>query len=83
MRIVTALALWVVGWQVARDVGRAFGPALFRPLDPGMAGTVGFLIRLGFLGVAFLVALRVAGLDPRTLAVGGAFTAVILGLAAQ
>ena len=30
-----------------------------------------------------LVALRVAGLEPRTLAVGGAFTAVILGLAAQ
>ena len=83
VRIVTALALCVVGWQVARDVGRAFGPALFRRLDPGTAGTVGFLIRLGFLGVAFLVALRVAGLDPRTLAVGGAFTAVILGLAAQ
>ena len=30
-----------------------------------------------------IVALRVAGLDPRTLAVGGAFTAVIVGLAAQ
>ena len=36
-----------------------------------------------FLVVALLVALRVAGLDPRTLAVGGAFTAVVLGLAAQ
>jgi small conductance mechanosensitive channel len=83
VRIVTAIALCVVGWQVARDVGRALGPALFRRLDPGTAGTVGFLIRLGFLGIAFLVALRVAGLDPRTLVVGGAFTAVILGLAAQ
>jgi small conductance mechanosensitive channel len=83
VRIVTAIALCVVGWQVARDVGRALGPTLFRRLDPGTAGTVGFLIRLGFLGVAFLVALRVAGLDPRTLVVGGAFTAVILGLAAQ
>jgi small conductance mechanosensitive channel len=30
-----------------------------------------------------LVALRVAGLPPSTLAVGGAFTAVIVGLAAQ
>ena len=29
------------------------------------------------------MALRIAGFDPRTLAVGGAFTAVILGLAAQ
>jgi len=33
--------------------------------------------------VAAIVALRVAGLDPRTLAVGGAITAVVLGLAAQ
>jgi small conductance mechanosensitive channel len=83
VRILTAIALCVVGWQVARDVGRALGPTLFRRLDPGTAGTVGFLIRLVFLGVAFLVALRVAGLDPRTLLVGGAFTAVIVGLAAQ
>ena len=36
-----------------------------------------------FVGLAIIVALRVAGLDPRTLAVGGAFTAVIVGLAAQ
>jgi small-conductance mechanosensitive channel len=83
VRILTALALCVVGWQVARDVGRSLGPTLFRRLDPGTAGTVGFLIRLVFLGLAFLVALRVAGLDIRTLLVGGAFTAVIVGLAAQ
>ena len=83
VRIVTAIALCVVGWQVASDVGRALGPTLFRRLDPGTAGTVGFLIRLASCGVALLVALRVAGLDPRTLALGGAFTAVILGLAAQ
>jgi small-conductance mechanosensitive channel len=83
VRIIIALALCVVGWQGARDVGRALGPALFRRLDPGTAGTVGFLIRLVFLGVAFVVALRVAGLDLRTLLVGGAFTAVIVGLAAQ
>ena len=30
-----------------------------------------------------VIALRIAGLKPGTLAVGGAFTAVILGLAAQ
>ena len=83
VRILTAIALCVVGWQVARDVGRALGPTLFRRLDPGTAGTVGFLIRLVFVGLAIIVALRVAGLDPRTLAVGGAFTAVIVGLAAQ
>jgi small conductance mechanosensitive channel len=38
---------------------------------------------LVFVGLAIIVALRVAGLDLRTLAVGGAFTAVIVGLAAQ
>jgi len=83
VRIATAIALIVLGWQVARDVGRSFGPVLFRRMDPGTAGTLGFLIRLGFMLLAILVALRVAGLDPRTLAVGGAFTAVIIGLAAQ
>jgi small conductance mechanosensitive channel len=79
----TAVVLIVLGWQIARDVGRALEPTLFRRLDPGTAGTVGFLIRLVFVGLAIIVALRIAGLDPRTLAVGGAFTAVIVGLAAQ
>lgn len=83
VRVFTALALVILGWQFARDVGRSFGPTLFRRLDPGTAGTVGFLIRLLTIVVAVVVALRVAGLDPRTLAVGGAFTAVIFGLAAQ
>ncbi len=83
VQIVTTIVLIVLGWQIARDVGRALGPTLFRRLDPGTAGTVGFLIRLVFVGLAIIVALRVAGLDPRTLAVGGAFTAVIVGLAAQ
>ena len=83
VQIATTVVLIVLGWQIARDVGRALGPTLFRRLDPGTAGTVGFLIRLIFVGLAIIVALRVAGLDPRTLAVGGAFTAVIVGLAAQ
>ena len=83
VQIATAVALIILGWQIALDVGRSLGPALFRRLDPGTAGTVGFLIRLVTIVVAVIVALRVAGLDPRTLAVGGAFTAVIVGLAAQ
>jgi small conductance mechanosensitive channel len=82
-RILTAIALIILGWQLARDAGRSMGPLLFRRLDPATAGTVGFLIRLATVGVAALVALRVAGLDGRSLAVGGAFTAVIVGLAAQ
>ena len=52
-------------------------------MDPATAGTAGFLIRLVFIVVAAIVALRVAGLNPATLALGGAITAVVLGLAAQ
>jgi small-conductance mechanosensitive channel len=52
-------------------------------MDPATAGTVGFVIRLITLALTALVALRIAGLKPQTLAVGGAFTAVVLGLAAQ
>jgi small-conductance mechanosensitive channel len=83
IRVFTVVALVVLGWTIARDIGRAAGPALFRRLDPGTAGTVGFLIRLGTVGITLLAALNIAGLPPRTLAVGGAFTAVIFGLAAQ
>lgn len=80
---VTVVALMILGWAIARDVGRALGPALFRRMDPAAAGTVGFVIRLLTVIVAFVVALGIAGVNPRTLALGGAFTAVILGLAAQ
>jgi len=83
VRILAAVALVSLGWQLARDVGRSFGPALFRRLDPGTAGTVGFLIRLATILISLLVALRFAGLSPRDLTIGGAFSAVILGLAAQ
>jgi small conductance mechanosensitive channel len=83
LKVVVVVALLVIGWAVARDFGRALGPALFRRMEPATAGTVGFLIRLVTVGVALLVALWVAGVNPATLLVGGAFTAVILGLAAQ
>jgi small conductance mechanosensitive channel len=83
VRIGAVLALVILGWALARSFGRAIGPTLFRRLDAGTAGTVGFLIRLLTLGLFVLVALRLAGLQPRTLAVGGAITAVIFGLAAQ
>jgi small conductance mechanosensitive channel len=81
--VATVVALMILGWAIARDVGRSFGPAMFRRLDPATAGTVGFLIRLLTVVVALLVALRVAGIEAKTLALGGAFTAVIVGLAAQ
>jgi len=83
IRVVTVVVLVILGWAIARDAGRALGPALFSRLDPGTAGTVGFLIRLFFMGFVLLGALRIAGLSPRDVALGGAFTAVVLGLAAQ
>jgi small conductance mechanosensitive channel len=83
LTIVTVVLLVILGWAIARDVGRGLGPALFRRLDPATAGTVGFLIRLATVVLALVVALQVAGIEAKTLALGGAFTAVIFGLAAQ
>ena len=83
VRIATVALLLVFGWIFARSVGQLFGPSLFRRLDPGTAGTVGFLMRLITISAALLVALRVAGIEARTLAIGGAVTAVVFGLAAQ
>jgi small-conductance mechanosensitive channel len=79
----TVILLLGLGWTIARDIGRAAGPTLFRRMDPGTAGTVGFLIRLATLGVTVLVAFGVAGVSTRALVAGGAVTAVVLGLAAQ
>ena len=81
MQIATVIVLLILGWGVARDAGRGLAPALFRRMDPATAGTVGFLIRLVTIVVALLVGLSVAGVEERTLALGGAFTAVVLGLA--
>jgi small-conductance mechanosensitive channel len=83
VRYATSLALLILGWGIARDIGRLLGPHLLRRLDPPTAGTVGFLIRLFAMLVALVVALRIAGLHESDLAIGGAFTAVVVGLAAQ
>ena len=83
VQILAVAVLLVVGWIAARAVGRALGPALFRRLDPSTAGTVGFLIRLVTITATLLIALRVAGIEARALAIGGAVTAVVFGLAAQ
>src|SRR5690242_6151011 len=83
VRVVAAIVMVVLGWALARDLGRFSAPALFRRMDPATAGTVGFLIRLVFLVVAALVALRFAGLTPAQVALGASITAVVVGLAAQ
>jgi small-conductance mechanosensitive channel len=83
VRVAAAVVMVVLGWALARDLGRFTAPALFRRMDPATAGTIGFLIRLVFLVIAALFSLHAAGLKPETLAVGGAITAVVFGLAAQ
>lgn len=83
IKVASAIVLAVLGWVIAKDAGRAFGPMLFRRLEPGTAGTIGFLIRLATIGLAALLALDAVGVEAQTLAIGGALTAVVVGLAAQ
>jgi small-conductance mechanosensitive channel len=83
VRIATAVVLVVLGWGLARLLARGFAPMLYRRLDPGTAGTVGFLLRLLTFVIAIIVALRIAGLKGSALVVGGGFTAVVVGIAAQ
>jgi small conductance mechanosensitive channel len=83
LQIAVALALMAIGWALARAASRFAGPTFLRRMDPATAGTFGFLIRLLTIVVTVLVALRVAGAQLQTLALGGGFTAVVVGLAAQ
>jgi small-conductance mechanosensitive channel len=83
VKIATVAALVVLGWALVRTLARGIAPALYGRLDPGTAGTVGFLVRLLAIAGMVIISLRVAGLDAGALAVGGAFTAIVLGLAAQ
>ncbi len=83
IKAVSVIALVALGWVIARDAGRAFGPALFRRMEPATAGTVGFLIRLVTITIACGIALSTVGVESRTLAIGGALAAVVVGLAAQ
>jgi small conductance mechanosensitive channel len=83
VRIAAALLLAIVGWRLARDLGRLIGPRFFARTDPGTAATVAFAIQLVTLLIVVIVALRLVDLDPRAIALGGAVTAIVLGLAAQ
>ncbi len=83
IQVVAVLSLLALGWAIARDIGRVAGPTFFRRMDPGTAGTVGFLVRLVTVGITLLVALEIAGVSAASLVATSAFTAVIVGLAAQ
>jgi small conductance mechanosensitive channel len=83
LRILSGALVLVLGWALARAIGKFAGPTFLRRMDPGTAGTFGFLLRLLTIGIALILGLSVAGASFQSLAVGGAFTAVIVGLAAQ
>jgi small conductance mechanosensitive channel len=83
IRIGAVVVLVIVGTAATHWLSRLLSPRLYRRLDPATAGTTGFVIRLLATAAVVILALRIAGVTASTLAVGGAFTAVLLGLAAQ
>lgn len=83
VRFATVAILIVVGSAATHWLVRGLSPRLYRRLDPATAGTVGFAIRLFAMAAVVVLALRIAGVNAAALAVGGAFTAIVLGLAAQ
>lgn len=83
VRIITAILLGGFGWGLSLSVGKVLIPAVLRRMAPATAGSVGFILRLAIVVVVAVIALRVAGLRAETLVLGGAFTFVIVGLAAQ
>ena len=83
LRITAAILQILAGWALGRALVRVLGPTLFRrprPRDRGHRRLRG--PPRVTAGVA-IAALRIAGLSAQTVAVGGALTAVVLGLAAQ
>ncbi len=82
-RVGTVIVLIIVGSAAIHWLSRSLQPRLYRRLDPATAGTAGFVFRFLATLAVVVLALRIAGVNAGTLAVGGAFTAVLLGLAAQ
>jgi len=82
IRLAAGIALLILGWAAARVGGRIAARAIARR-GVDMAGPIGFSIRLTAITLALAMALRIVGLQPTTVAIGGAATAIIFGLAAQ
>jgi len=83
VRFATVAILIIVGSAATHWLVRGLSPRLYRRLDPATAGTLGFVIRLLAMAAVVVLALRIAGVNAAALALGGAFTAIVLGLAAQ
>lgn len=82
MRIAPGIAHLVLGWALATVAGRS-GAALLTRRGVQPAGPLGFVVRLASIRATLVVALRIVGLEPETVAIGGAATAIVAGLAAQ
>jgi small conductance mechanosensitive channel len=80
--IAAVILVLALGWLISRDLSKV-APALFKRMDPATAGTVEFAIRFISVAATVLGGFAVAGISLQAVAVGGAFTAVVLGLAAQ
>jgi small conductance mechanosensitive channel len=83
INLATVIAVLILGWALASDLGKVVGPTFFRRVDPSTAGTVGFFMRLAAIAAALLIALGIAGVDTSKLTIGASFAAVIFGLASQ
>jgi small-conductance mechanosensitive channel len=83
VHVLAAIAVALLGWAFARDIGKAAAPTFFRRMDPSTGGTVGFVIRLATVAITVIGALKLLGVPLTTLAFGGSITAIVLGLAAQ
>src|SRR5262245_32269255 len=59
-QISTVVVLVVAGSAAATWLGSWLSPRFYRRVDPAVAGTVGFLVRLVALGVVVITALRIA-----------------------
>jgi small-conductance mechanosensitive channel len=82
VRLAAGIVLLILGWTAARVAGRmAANNIARRGVD--MAGPIGFSIRLAAVTSALALALRIVGLQSTAVAIGGAATAIIVGLAAQ
>jgi small-conductance mechanosensitive channel len=82
IRVAAGITLLILGWAAARVGGRLVARAMARR-GVDMAGPVGFTIRLTTIILVLTIALRIVGLQPTTVAIGGAATAIVFGLAAQ
>jgi small conductance mechanosensitive channel len=83
VQIATVVVLVIVGSAATHWLVQWMSPKLYRRMDPATAGTIGFVLRLAAMTAVVVLALRIAGVDTAALAVGGAFTAIVIGLAAQ